>query len=52
MYRVPIMLRLPEKLHERLKAEAKEMGISLNELICFRLAKPSDKTSEQIQSPC
>jgi len=52
MYRVSLQLRLPEELHKRLKAEAKEMGISLNELICFRLAKPSDKTSEQIQSPC
>jgi len=52
MYRVPIMLRLPEKLHERLKQEAKEKGVSLNDLICFRLSEPLDKTLGQTQSPC
>jgi len=52
MDKIPFMLRLPEKLHERLKLEAKEKGVSLNELICFRLDKPLCKTSKQIQSPC
>lgn len=52
MNKVPLMLRLPEELHKRLKKEAKEMGVSLNELICFRLDKPSNTALTQIQSPC
>lgn len=52
MERIPFMLRLPEKLHERLKAEAKEKGVSLNDLICFRLDRPQDTFSSRIQSPC
>ena len=52
MDRIPFMLRLPEELHKKLKEEAKEKGVSLNELICYRLDRPQDTVSGRIQSPC
>ena len=32
-----ITLRIPEELHEALKAEAEEMGVSVNELILLKI---------------
>ena len=32
-----ITLRIPEEVHEALKAEAEEMGVSVNELILLKI---------------
>lgn len=33
----PITLRISEEIHEALKAEAEEMGVSVNELILLKI---------------